>query len=194
MKLSRDYYLQEDVVTVARDLVGKVLVTNFNDKRTAGIITEAEAYNGVHDSASHAFRGRRTARTEVMYSEGGTAYVYICYGIHHLFNVVTNQKDIPHAVLIRGIKPIEGIDVMLKRRKLPALTKSFSSGPGTVSVALGINVLHTGHSLKSNKIWIEDYGIKVPAKEILITQRIGVENSGRDAKLPYRFFVKGVSF
>lgn len=192
MKLKQEYYLQEDVVAIAKDLIGKVLVTNFDGLRTSGIITEAEAYNGINDSASHAYKGRRTTRTEIMYSRGGTAYVYICYGMHHLFNVVTNARDIPHAVLIRGIKPAEGIDIMLKRRKHTSLTNTLSSGPGTVSVSLGINVAHTGHSLLGNKIWIEDRGIIIPDSKIIVTKRIGVENSGRDAGLPYRFFVKEI--
>jgi DNA-3-methyladenine glycosylase len=190
MKLKKDFYLQTDVVKVARDLIGKVLVTSFNNKLTSGIITEAEAYNGVDDSASHAYKGRRTKRTEIMYADGGTAYVYICYGIHSLFNVVTNDKEIPHAVLIRAIKPLDGIEVMMKRRNLKSLEKSFSGGPGTVAIALGINVEHTGANLLGNKIWIEDRGIKIPEKEILVTERVGVENAGRDAKLPYRFVVK----
>src|SRR5688572_7863163 len=103
MKLKRDFYTREDVVLVAKELLGKVLCTKWNGKTTSGIITETEAYEGITDRASHAYRGRRTERTEIMYSEGGTAYVYLCYGMHHLFNVVTNKKDIPHAVLIRAV-------------------------------------------------------------------------------------------
>ena len=105
MKLKREFYLREDVVQIAKELLGKVLFTNIGGKITAGIITETEAYAGITDRASHAYNNRRTARTEVMYAVGGTSYVYLCYGIHHLFNVVTNKKDIPHAVLIRAIKP-----------------------------------------------------------------------------------------
>src|SRR2546430_14563541 len=101
MKLSQEFYSRTDVVALARELLGKVLVTNFDRKKTSGIITETEAYNGFVDRASHAYRGRRTARNEHMYSHGGTSYVYICYGMHHLFNVVTNVQDEPHAILIR---------------------------------------------------------------------------------------------
>jgi len=189
MKLQKDFYIREDVVLIAKELLGKVLITNFNGAISAGIITETEAYAGINDRASHAFGGRRTARTEIMYATGGTAYVYLCYGIHHLFNVVTNQKDIPHAVLIRAIKPIEGMDVILKRRKQKEISNKLSSGPGTLSQALGIQTSHSGENLLGNKIWIEDRGINFSDKEIIKSPRIGVDYAGADALLPYRFFV-----
>src|SRR5258708_4472900 len=94
MKLKKAYYLQPNVVKLAKDLIGKVLVSKIDNILTSGIITETEAYNGIIDKASHAFGGRRTDRTEVMYSQGGISYVYLCYGIHNLFNIVTNVKDI----------------------------------------------------------------------------------------------------
>lgn len=190
MKLQKDFYIREDVVLIAKELLGKVLITNFNGAISAGIITETEAYAGINDRASHAFGGRRTARTETMYATGGTAYVYLCYGIHHLFNVVTNQKDIPHAVLIRAIKPIEGMDVILKRRKQKEISNKLSSGPGTLSQALGIQTSHSGENLLGNKIWIEDRGINFPDIEIIKSPRIGVDYAGADALLPYRFYVK----
>jgi DNA-3-methyladenine glycosylase len=189
MKLQKDFYIREDVVLIAKELLGKVLITNFNGAISAGIITETEAYAGINDRASHAFGGRRTARTETMYATGGTAYVYLCYGIHHLFNVVTNQKDIPHAVLIRALKPIEGMDVILKRRKQKETSNKLSSGPGTLSQALGIQTSHSGENLLGNKIWIEDRGINFSDKEIIKSPRIGVDYAGADALLPYRFFV-----
>ena len=190
MKLQKDFYIREDVVLIAKELLGKVLITNFNGAISAGIITETEAYAGINDRASHAFGGRRTARTEIMYATGGTAYVYLCYGIHHLFNVVTNQKDIPHAVLIRALKPIEGMDVILKRRKQKETSNKLSSGPGTLSQALGIQTSHSGENLLGNKIWIEDRGINFPDIEIIKSPRIGVDYAGADALLPYRFYVK----
>ena len=189
MKLQKDFYIREDVVLIAKELLGKVLITNFNGAISAGIITETEAYAGINDRASHAFGGRRTARTETMYATGGTAYVYLCYGIHHLFNVVTNKKDIPHSVLIRAIKPIEGMDVILKRRKQKEISNKLSSGPGTLSQALGIQTSHSGENLLGNKIWIEDRGINFSDKEIIKSPRIGVDYAGADALLPYRFFV-----
>jgi DNA-3-methyladenine glycosylase len=109
--LPSEFYIRTDVVQVARDLLGKVLYTSFNHEITAGIIIETEAYAGVTDKASHAYNNRRTARTEIMYRTGGTAYVYLCYGIHSLFNIVTSVEDNPHAVLIRGIEPLHGIEL-----------------------------------------------------------------------------------
>jgi DNA-3-methyladenine glycosylase len=187
MKLPISFYTRTDVVQVAKELLGKYLFTNLDGIFTGGIITETEAYNGIGDRASHAFGGRRTARTETMYSQGGTAYVYLCYGIHSLFNVVTNTKDNPHAVLIRAIHPVIGIDHMLKRRKMGLVKKNLSAGPGTVSEALGIHYSHSGLSLLGNKIWIEDKGIKVNKKNIIVSKRIGVDYAGEDAHLPYRF-------
>lgn len=191
-KLNRDFYVRNHVVKIARELLGKVLVTKFNGKITSGIITETEAYNGVVDKASHAYGGRRTSRTEIMYSEGGVAYVYLCYGIHSLFNVVTNLKDVPHAVLIRAVQAESGIELMLKRRNKVRQDKSLSKGPGTVSQALGIHFSDSGTSLMQNKIWIEDAGIKIKSTDIKITPRIGVDYAGEDALLPYRFFVNEI--
>lgn len=190
MKLSRDFYLQHDVVALARQLIGKVLVTNFNGEYTSGVITETEAYAGAVDKASHAYGERRTPRTETMYAQGGTGYVYLCYGIHHLFNVVTNVEGIPHAVLIRGVKPLEGIDIMRVRRNFPKTDKILSAGPGTVSQALGIRTSHDKADLLGEHIWIEDRGIVVPDDRVKITPRIGVDYAGEDAKLPYRFIAK----
>lgn len=186
-KLKKDFYLRDDVVQISKELLGKYLFTKLDGKLTAGIITETEAYAGITDKASHAWNGRRTKRTEVMFAEGGTAYVYLCYGIHHLFNIVTNQKDIPHAVLIRAIKPVEGISHILKRRDKIKIDKTISGGPGTASQALGILTKHSGIDLTGNKIWVEDKGIKIKGKEIIVGPRVGVDYAGEDAKLPYRF-------
>ncbi len=187
MKLGRDFYRRADVVQVSRDLLGKVLLTKMNGTVTAGIITETEAYAGASDRASHAYGGRRTARTEIMYAEGGTAYVYLCYGIHHLFNIVTNKKDVPHAALVRAVKPIEGIPLILKRRKKHLLNPKIAGGPGTVSEALGIRTAHTGTDLLGRTIWLEDRGITIKEKDIVTGERVGVDYAGKDAHLPYRF-------
>jgi DNA-3-methyladenine glycosylase len=189
-KIKREYYLQPDVVSLAKDLIGKILVTKFEGKLSSGIITETEAYAGENDKASHAYGGRRTARTEVMYEQGGTSYVYLCYGIHHLFNIVTNKRDIPHAVLVRGIKPLKGISHMLIRRGQEKISATTSAGPGTVSQALGIKTIHTGIDLCSSHIWLEDDRIIIPDKEIIAGPRIGVDYAGKDALLPYRFLTK----
>ncbi len=186
-KLTADFYLREDVVLIAKELLGKVLYTKFDGKLCGGIITETEAYAGIRDKASHAFNGRRSARTEIMYCKGGTAYVYLCYGVHSLFNVVTNKKDIPDAVLIRGISPITGIETMLQRTAKKTLNNGFGTGPGKVSKALGIHFSHTGIDLCGNKIWLEDTGLKALKNEIYSGTRIGVDYAGEDALLPYRF-------
>jgi DNA-3-methyladenine glycosylase len=199
MKLEKDFYLRENVVEISKELLGKYLFTKIDGKITAGIITETEAYAGETDRASHAYNGRRTNRTEIMFAEGGMSYVYLCYGIHHLFNVVTNFKNTPHAVLVRAVKPAEGIKTILQRRKLEPVKelveqvmsgkKKIAGGPGTVSQALGIQTIHTGLDLTQNKIWIEDKGILVKPKDIVAGPRIGVDYAGEDAKLPYRFII-----
>jgi DNA-3-methyladenine glycosylase len=191
MLLAESFYARKDVVKIARELLGKVLVTNFHGEYTSGIIVETEAYAGEMDKASHAHGGRRTKRTEVMYGHGGTAYVYLCYGIHHLFNVVTNAKDIPHAILIRAIEPVDGIDIMLARRGKEKLQPSLTAGPGAMSMALGIHTNHTGLSLQGPEISIEDRGIKVPAKDIEAGTRVGVAYAMDDALRPYRFSIRG---
>jgi len=187
MKIPEHYYRNPDTVAMARDLLGKVLCTNIGGSYTAGVITEAEAYCGGQDKACHAYNYRRTARTETMFAPGGVAYVYLCYGIHHLFNVVTNVADEPHAVLIRGVQALEGIDHMLARRKQPKLSKRLSAGPGTLSQALGIHTSQTGTSLQSDIIWLEDRGIEIGDNQVTVGPRIGVDYAGEDAKLPYRF-------
>ena len=132
-KLKEEFYLREDVVQIAKDLLGKVIYSHIDGKTCGGIITETEAYAGITDKASHAYGGKRSKRTEAMYADGGISYIYLCYGIHSLFNVVTNHKNIPHAVLIRAIKPIEGLTEMLLRRKKPKLKNDTCIGPGKVS-------------------------------------------------------------
>ena len=191
MILPESFYTRKDVVKIAKELLGKVLVTKFDGITTSGIIVETEAYGGIGDKASHASGGRRTARTEIMYANGGTAYVYLCYGIHHLFNVVTNVKDTPHAILIRGIEPLEGIDEMLNRRGKEQLSPSLTAGPGALSVALGIHTWHSGYSLSGPEIQIEDRGIKVSARNIAAGTRVGVAYAQEDALLPYRFSIRG---
>lgn len=189
-RISSSFYNREDVVSLARELIGKRLCTFVNKQYTSGIITETEAYAGVADKASHAFGGRFTERTKTMYEKGGTSYVYLCYGIHHLFNIVTNKKGTPHAILIRGIFPEEGIEIMLQRRGKNKADKTLAAGPGTVSQALGIQVKHSGISLLEQTIWLEETSISVPAELISAGPRIGVDYAGEDAKLPYRFLLK----
>lgn len=193
-KLPVSFYQRADVLFIAKELLGKVLVTKWNGIETAGRIVECEAYNGIVDRASHAFGGRRTRRNETMYAEAGTAYVYICYGIHHLFNVVTNEKNIPHAILIRALEPLTGIDKMIERRKKSKPDHTLTKGPGSLSVALGISVRHDHTSLLSNHLYIADDSFVVHKKDIVVSSRIGVESSGEAASYPYRFFLKGNPF
>lgn len=190
-KLPRSFYLRENVVEISRELLGKFLMTKFNGSVTGGMIVETEAYNGIEDRASHAYNGRRTKRTEIMYSIGGTAYVYLCYGIHHLFNIVTNKKEIPNAVLIRAIEPAEGIEQILKRRNKKEMKRDLCAGPGSTSQALGITTRYTGLDLLGNAIWVEDRGITLSKDTIHSSKRIGVDYAGEHAERLWRFTVKG---
>lgn len=194
MILPRRFYTRSDVVLLAGDLLGKCLVSSQDGIITSGIITETEAYAGETDKASHAWNGRRTSRTEIMYRNGGTAYIYLCYGVHSLFNVVTNKAGIPHAVLIRGIKPVDGINTILKRLGAEGLPAWSISGPGKVTRALGIHYSQTGTDLTRKPavkgpggIWIEDRDFSLSGLRVEATPRIGVDYAGKDALLPYRF-------
>ena len=189
-KLSADFYQRDNVLLISRELLGKVLCTHFQGKLTNGIIIETEAYAGVTDKASHAYGGRRTKRTETMYTSGGTAYVYLCYGIHHLFNIVTNKENIPHAVLIRAIQPQDGIEIMLQRRNKKKVDQSFTAGPGSLTRALGITVKDSGTLLMDNLIWLEDQNINYTNQDILSSPRVGVQYAGKDAQNPWRFQVE----
>ena len=184
------FYRREDVVQVSRELLGKVLCTRTNGAVTRAVITETEAYAGVGDKASHAYGGRRTRRTEPMYADGGIAYVYLCYGIHHLFNVVSAGAGTPHAILVRAGRPLEGLVLMTKRRGRAATDKTLMAGPGTFSQALGITTKLTGSSLQGGRIWIEDHGIEVDPGRIVTGPRVGVDYAAEDAARPYRFIVQ----
>lgn len=188
-KLTAKFYDRTDVLTIAQELLGKVIVTKFDGELTTARIVETEAYRGVVDKASHAYGGRRTARTEVMFGSAGNAYVYMCYGIHYLFNIVTNKKDIPEAVLIRAAEPLEGIATMLKRTGKAKADFTLTRGPGNVSKALGIDKVHTGYSLNSEEFYLADDGYVV--EKMVATPRIGVDYAGADALLDYRFYVAG---
>lgn len=191
--LKASYFQNPDVVFLARDLVGKTLCTRINRKLTCGIITETEAYEGITDKASHAYGGRRTNRTEVMYSKGGVSYVYLCYGIHRLFNIVTNSQGVPHAILIRAIYPIKGIEEIIRRRGVK-FSPSMCVGPGKVSQALGIDLLHNNTSLSGKTIWLQDDRVNIKDSDILVGPRIGIDYAGEDAKLPYRFWTNRKDF
>jgi len=194
MRLSKEFYLRDDVVQVARDLLGKVLVTEFGGARTVGLITETEAYRAPDDRACHAYGNRRTPRTEVMFWEGGHAYIYLCYGMHHLFNVVTGPEGTAHAVLIRAVAPLEGLERMQARRG-PSSNKlgpRLTTGPGVLAQALGLHTSLTGQSLLApdTPVWIEDRGIVVQETGIAAGPRIGVESAGACAAWEWRFWLR----
>lgn len=193
-KLPITFYQRDDVLTIAEELLGKLLVTRWEGKLTSGRIVETEAYAGIIDRASHAYGGRRTARNEPMYGKGGQAYVYLCYGIHHLFNVVTHLSDTPHAILIRGIEPVEGIDIMLERTGKEEPDRTLTRGPGNVSKALGITTGHSGYSLRSAELFLADDGYTYRQEDIARSPRIGVDYAGPHALWPYRFFIRGNPF
>ena len=189
--LPRSFYTRADVLAVARDLLGKLLVVPARGgRRVSGIIVETEAYRGPEDLASHARLGRRTARTETMYGIGGTAYVYFVYGMYHQFNVVTNEAEIPHAVLVRAIEPVEGVDLMLRRRGR-ARAERLADGPGKLCIALGIDRGLDRADLLGERVWIEDRGRPVPRSRIASGPRIGIDYAGSWANRPWRFWVRG---
>lgn len=190
-KLTIDFYGRKDVLQIAKDLLGKIVVTNIDGEITSGRIVETEAYAGLTDRASHAWSGKRTARNEHMYAQGGTAYVYICYGIHQMLNVVTNKEEIPEAILIRALEPIEGVDIMLQRTGKLTADYTLTRGPGNVARAMGISKLHSGLSLVSDTLYIVSDGEEPALSAIGASKRIGVDYAGEDALLPYRFYIKG---
>lgn len=187
-KLPLEFYQDTDVLAISKALLGKFLLTKIGGKIiTGGMIVETEAYRGAEDKASHAYGNRRTARTETMFASGGYCYVYLCYGIHNLFNVVTAPADTPHAVLIRAIEPTDGIATMLKRRNFTQLKPQLTAGPGALTQALGITTKHDHINLCGNVIWLEDRGITFSKQQIIASHRVGIAYAAEHAKLPWRF-------
>lgn len=193
-KLPVDFYTRKEVDQIARELLGKILATRVKGAVTSGVIVETEAYGGPEDKASHAHGNRRTVRTESMFQSGGHAYVYLCYGIHRMFNVVTGPVDYPAAVLIRAVEPLEGVETMLLRRKMKALEPRITAGPGALAEALGITLSLDRENLSGTKIWIEDRGRNYSTEEIVASPRVGVHYAGEHSKLPRRYRVKGHPF
>lgn len=187
MVLNKGFYLRNSVTRIAQDLLGKGLFTRISGKITGGMIVEVEAYSW-KERGCHAYKNRMTARNAVMFGHGGHAYVYLCYGIHHLFNVVTNREGTADAVLVRALQPLEGIDLMSKRVNNQS-TDRITSGPGKLTRALGIDRKHNGITLASDKIWLTDLGSKVSRKDIMQSPRIGIDYAGKDALLPWRFTI-----
>lgn len=191
-KLKRPFYLGNNVTALAKELLGKTLITNIEGKVSGGIIVETEAYSGSIDRASHAWPNKVTKRTQTIFEKGGIAYVYLCYGIHKLFNIVTNISGKPDAVLIRAIEPTIGLDYILERRRSKKVNPSISSGPGKVSSCLGIDLKHNNMLLKGPEIWLEDRGYE--DFEIVETKRVGVDYAGNDALLLWRYYISDNPF
>ncbi|MFW5792735.1 MAG: DNA-3-methyladenine glycosylase [Bacteroidota bacterium] len=189
-KIIDRFYKQTNTVKLAKELLGKVIFSNINNEISAGIISETEAYCGSSDKACHAYNYRKTKRTLTMFEEGGVAYIYLCYGIHHLLNIVTNIKNEPHAVLIRGIIALKGTDIMSQRVGRVIQKGENLNGPGKLTRALGITTNLDNTPLSSDVLWLEDRSINIPENSILISPRIGIDYAGEDAHLPYRFNIK----
>ncbi len=185
-KLTIADYADPNPVRAARFFLGKFLCVQAADGYAEGMITETEAYGGPRDAASHAFGNRRTARTEVMFAPGGVAYVYFCYGMHRLFNIVTGPQDSPQAVLVRAVQITAGNE-LVRRRRAGVAEKDWASGPGKVCAALGIEMRHNRYDLTGGTIWIEDRGVMPPGREVKRTPRIGVNYAGIWALKPWRF-------
>ncbi len=192
-RLPREFYLREDTIEVAKDLLGKLLVVPDQEgKRVSGMIVELEAYLGVEDKAAHSFGGRRTARNEVTFGIGGHAYVFFIYGMYYQLNFVTGPADHPHVVLIRAVEPIEGIGRMRERRG-SMKDKNLTSGPGKLCIAFGIDRAQNGADLTGNTIWVEEQRSFVE-DQIASGKRIGIDYAAEDAEKPWRFWVRGNEF
>ncbi len=193
MKLERDFYVSDDTVNIARDLLGKLLVMpDEHGKRVSGMIVETEAYLGITDRAAHSYGGRRTRRTEATYALGGHTYVFLVYGMYHQLNVVTGPINHPHVVLIRALEPVEGIEIMRERRG-PMKDKNLTSGPGKLCISMAVDRSLNGDDLLGGRIWIEKYRA-VDHKEIDFGRRIGIDYAGEDAYKPWRFWLDGNQF
>ncbi len=192
--LPREFYTRTNVLTIARQLLSQVLVVPARDgTRVSGIIVETEAYRGPQDRASHAYGGRRTHRTKTMYQIGGTAYVYFIYGMHYQFNVVTNVKEIPHAVLVRALEPVEGIELMRKRRRGQS-DDNLTNGPGKLCIALGIDRRLDRADLLESRVWIEEGEAPISASAIACGPRIGIDYAEGWVEKPWRFWIRDNPF
>jgi len=190
MVLTESFYQRSDVVKIARELLGKVLFTKIDGRITGGVIVETEAYSW-KERGCHAYGAKKTNRNAIMFEKGGYAYVYLCYGMYNLFNVVTNRKGIADAVLIRALEPFEGIDEMALRRGPIKNAFHLTSGPGKLTKAMGIDRKMNGKFLTDDEVWLEDRGIIIAPRSIDASARIGIDYAGEDALLPWRFTVNG---
>lgn len=189
-KLTTSFYQREDTIQIARELLGKKVFSMAGDELTEGIIVETEAYRGPEDRGSHAWNNRRTNRTEIMYAAGGVAYMYICYGIHDMLNIVTGPENLSHAILIRALEPITGIEIMRKRRKIYNNDIRLCQGPGALAQSLGLNKSFNGKSLQGNEIWIENNEV-IPGDQIVASPRVGMNFTGPYKTILWRFYIRG---
>lgn len=189
--ITKDYYQNPDILFLAKDLLGKFLHTNLDGQHCIGKIVETEAYKAPEDKASHAYQNLRTKRTDIMFSKGGHAYVYLCYGIHSMVNVVSGPNNQAHAILIRAIEPIKNIEIMKQRVKTKKKDILLGSGPGNVCKAMGIHTKHNGQELyKNENLWIEDYEEPIANKNIIKSPRVGIAYAKEWATKPWRFYIK----
>ena len=193
-KLAREFYTRADTLQIAQDLLGKTLVVpTANDERVSGMIVETEAYLGIEDKAAHSYGSRRTKRTETMFAVGGTVYIFFIYGMYYQFNVVAGKENIPHAILIRAVEPVEGIDIMRERRGQKMKDTNLTSGPGKLCIALGIDKTFNNEDLLGRKVWLEE-GAKISPDEIASGKRVGIDYAEEYAEKPWRFWVNCNSF
>ncbi len=188
-KLAREFYTRADTLQIAQDLLGKTLVVpNATGKRVSGMIVETEAYLGIEDKAAHSYGNRRTKRTETMFAVGGTVYIFFIYGMYYQFNVVAGELGTPHAVLIRAVAPVEGIELMRERRGRMKDT-NLTSGPGKLCIALGIDKSFNNEDLLGRRVWLEEAG-EISSNEIACGKRIGIDYAAEYAEKPWRFWLK----
>jgi DNA-3-methyladenine glycosylase len=191
MKLPITFYQSTDVVSLAENLLGKRLLTCVGGELTGGIIVETEAYRGPEDVGSHAYNHRRTARNEIMYAKGGVVYMYICYGIHDMLNIVTGEVGDSHAILIRAIEPTIGLDTMRTRRGFQNDDRRLCKGPGALAKAMGLQKIHNGVSLSGDMIWIEETDLPISSEDTVACPRIGLNIPEPYKSIPWRFYIKG---
>jgi DNA-3-methyladenine glycosylase len=195
-KLPRCFY-EHGAVALAPALLGKVLIHAAPEGRTSGIIVEAEAYVGPEDRAAHSYGGRPTRRTRVMFGPPGRTYVFFVYGMHYCLNVVAAGEGEPEAVLLRALEPVEGIELMARRRRRPVKTErdliQLTNGPGKLTAALGVDLELNGADLTGHRLFLEE-GRRVKAGEIVASPRVGVAYAGEWASRPWRFSLAGNPF
>lgn len=193
MRLKNNFY-QNDAVTAAEKLVGKLIVREINNEKIIARIVETEAYAGPYDKASHAYNNRKTDRTEVMFKKGGHVYVFLIYGIHHCFNIVTEKKGVPSAVLIRAVEPVAGIDLIRENRNIKSKrVEDLTNGPGKLAQALKIDLSFNGYNLiTGSKLYILD-----PENDNLnvkSSKRINIDYAEEYKNKKWRFYLADSRF